>query len=257
MIYRNFLFLGAIIAWGLLLTACGPKGTTATPPSPPVEAQAETKKEEASFDQDKGLYLPEATRQAMGVTTAPVQKKSLQAEPTMKFQVFREANEQPLPGMPYRSGYAYAAIILTDQKPGLELGQQGEVLEKHESQTAPTAKLFQLNILPNSNQTELLVEITDPRHQLALAEYCTVRWRMSAGDVPAAVPDSALLKTTEGDFVYLQKEDRFVRTEVKLGAMGEGFTEITEGIAAGDIVVTNPVQTLCLTELKLKSGSEP
>lgn len=257
MIYRAFLFLGGIITLGLL-TACGPKSATATPPSPPAEAQAVTKKEEASFDPDKGLYLPEATKQGMGVTTAPVQKKTFQAERTMKFQVFREANEQPLPGMAYRSGYAYASTILAGSKSGLELGQAGEVLEKHDSQTAPTARFFQFNVLPNSNQTELLVEITDPRHQFALAEYCTVRWRISAVDAPAAAPDSALLKTTEGNFVYLQKEDRLVRTEVKLGAMGEGFTEITEGIAAGDSVVTNPVQTLWLTELKLKSGgSEP
>ena len=111
--------------------------------------------------------------------------------------------------------------------------------------------------MPNSNQTELLVETADPRHQFALAEFCTIHWQLSEVDAPATVPDSALLKTTEGNFVYLQKEDRFVRAEVKLGATGEGFTEITEGVAAGDIVVTNPVQTLWLTELKLKTGSEP
>jgi hypothetical protein len=81
---------------------------------------------------------------------------------------------------------------------------------------------------------------------------------MPAVDAPAAVPDSALLKTTEGNFVYVQKEDRLVRKEVKLRATGEGFIEITEGVTASDIVVTNPVQTLWLTELKLKSGgSEP
>jgi hypothetical protein len=257
-IFRALLFLGGVIASGLLLTACGPKGAPATPSSPPAEAQAGTKKEEASFDQDEGLYLPEATRQALGLTTAPVQKKAFQAERTMKFQVFREANEQPLPGMAYRSGYAYASTILAGSKPGLELGQTGEVLEKQDSQTAPTAILFQFNVLPYSNQAELLVEIADPRHQFGLTDFCTIQWQLSEVDAPAAVPDSALLKTTEGDFVYLRKEDRFVRTGVKLGAGGGGFTEITEGVAAGDIVVTHPVQTLWLTELKLKSGgSEP
>jgi multidrug efflux pump subunit AcrA (membrane-fusion protein) len=255
MIYRTFLFLGGAIVLGLA-TACGPKdGVTKTAPaSPPTETPPDAKKEDASFDPDKGLYLSEATRQSMGITTASVQKKTFQAERTMKFQIFREADEQSLPGMAYRFGFAYASAILTGEKIDLGPGQVGEVMEKGE---AP-AKLFQVNALPNSNQAELLVEITDPQNQFILGQFCTVRWLMTALDVPAAVPDSALLKTTEGNFVYLQKGDRFVRAEVKPGATGEGFTEITDGVAAGDSVVTNPVQTLWLTELKLKSGgSEP
>jgi hypothetical protein len=259
MTYRSALYLGQAITLGLL-TACGPKDTAptslqpATNASPSAESQTGTKEEAPSFDPDKGLYLPEATRQSMGIATVPVKKKAFQAERTMKFQVFREANEEPLPGMSYRTGYAYASTILTDQKSGLKLGQIGEVLEKHDSQKASAAKLFQLNVLPKSNQTELLVEIADPQHQFALSYFCTVRWQMASVEAPAAVPDPALLRTTEGNFVYLLQEDRFVRTEVKLGATGEGFTEIIEGVAVGDSVVTNPVQTLWLTELKLKTG---
>lgn len=256
MINRAFVFLGGFITL-VALTACGPK-TAASNNAPPAESQAGAKGEDASFDPDKGLYLPDATRQSMGVTTAPVQKKTFQAERMMKFQIFREADEQPLPGMSYRSGYAYASTILTDQKLSLEIGLEGEVLKKTDSQTALKATLFQLNALPNSSQIELLIEITDSKHQFTLGEFCTVRWQLTAVDAPLAVPDSTLLKTTEGDFVYVQKGDRFVRTAVKLGATGEGFTEITDNVAVGDIVVTNPVQTLWLTELKLKSGgSEP
>jgi hypothetical protein len=251
---RTFLFLGGIIVLGLP-TACGPKAEPTASSSPPVEAQAETKADDASFDPDKGLYLPEDTKQGMGITTAPVQKKKFQAEETMKFQVFREEDEQPLPGMSYRSGYAYATTILTGRNVDLKLGQAGKILD---SQAGAAVTLFQLNPLPNSNQTELLIEIPDSGRQLALAGFCTVQWQMSSVDAPAAVPDSALLRTTEGTFVYVQKEGRFVRTEVKVGATGEGFSEITEGVAAGDIVVASPVQTLWLTELKLKSeGSEP
>jgi hypothetical protein len=257
MMYRAFFFLTGIIAL-CLPAGCGPKAETAIPASPSTDALAEAKADEASYDPDKGLYLPETTRQGMGIATVPVQKKTFKAERMMKFQVFREAGEEPLPGMLYRSGRAYASTILAGPKLDLVLGQTGEVLEEHDSQTVSAARLFQLNTLPNSNQTELLIEITDPQDQFALAEFCTVQWRMPALEALAAVPVSALLKTTEGDFVYVQKADRFVRTEVKPGATGEGFAEITEGVADGDIVVTNPVQTLWLTELKLKSGgSEP
>ncbi len=256
---RAFLYLGGLISIGFL-TGCGPKApvSNATPPatgvSTPAEVQAGTKDDVPSFDPDKGIYLPEDTKQSMGITTASAQRKTFQAARTMKFQVFREANEAPLPGMSYRAGYAYASTILTDPTSGLQLGQTGEVTGKPDSTHATTVKLFQLNTLPNSNQTEMVIEIADSQHQFSLADFCAVRWQMASVDAPVAVPDSALLKTTEGVFVYLVKENRFVRTEVKTGAMGEGFTEVNEGAAAGDIVVTNPVQTLWLTELKLKAG---
>ncbi len=239
-----------------LLAACGPKDSAskATPlaraPGDSDDAPAKVNQEGPSFDAKGGLYLPEATRQSMGITTVAVQKRTFQAERTMKFQVFREADEQPLPGMPYRSGQAYASTMVTDEKIELEPGQVGKVVEPRDGQ----ARLFQVNALPALNQAEVLVEMADPKHQFVLGEFCAVRWRMAAVDAPAAAPDSALLKTTEGDFVYLQKEDRFIRTEVKLGATGEGFTAITGGVAVGDRVVTNPVQTLWLTELKLKTG---
>ena len=256
---RALLLLTGLISLGLL-TACDPKepGINATPPTtnaaPPAEAQAGTKDDAPSFDPDKGLYLPEDTRQSMGITTAPAQGKTFRAGQTMKFQVFREASEAPLPGMSYRAGYAYASIMLPEPVAGLELGRTGEVLGNADSRKNAAAKLFQIDGLPNSNQTEFLVEITDPQHELLLADFCSVRWQMASVDAPVAVPDSALLKTTEGVFVYLVKDKRFVRTEVMTGAMGEGFTEINEGVASGDMVVTNPVQTLWLTELKLKTG---
>lgn len=261
MISRAFLFLCLVPSLGLL-TTCGPKDTIASaqapsPPAPADETQG-GKDADASFDPDKGLFLPQATRDGMGITTTTAQKKTFQAEQVIKAQVFREADEQPLPGMSYRTGYAYASTILMGEKPNLTLGQQGEVLEKQDSGKAPAARLVQMNALPNSNQTELVVEIADPRHQFILSDFCAVHWKSAAVDAPVAVPDSALLKTTEGTFVYVQKDDRLVRTAVKPGATGEGFTEIIEGVAPGDVVVTNPVQTLWLTELKLKNGgSEP
>lgn len=261
MIGRVLLILGGALMLNLL-TACGPKDTDSSKAAPPDSSQETAKKGDVpSFDPDKGLYLPEATRQSMGITTAKAQGKSFQAEQTMKFQVFREEDEQPeqpFPGMAYRSGDAYASTILTDVKPELEIGQTGEVTGKQNFPTAVSAKIFQINKLPNTGQTEVLVEITDPNHQFTLGDFCAVQWKLLAVDAPTAVPDSALLKTTEGNFVYVQKDDRFVRTEIKLGATGEGFTAITEGVAVGDSVVTNPAQTLWLTELKLKSGgSEP
>ncbi len=246
---------GAIVLAAMFLTACGSKdsaSTTTAPktlPDPPV-----AKEDTASFDPDKGLYLPDATKQSMGLVTATVQRKVFTALSTMKFQVFREADENPVPGLRYRTGYAYGSAILPAQKSKLALGEKGTLLEKGTADGV--VKAFQFNPLPNSNQTECLVEIPDPKNKRVLGGFCDVQWNLSSIDAPTAISDTALLKTTEGDFVYVQKENRLARTAVKIGASGEGFTEITEGLASGDIVVTSPVQSLWLIELKLKSGGD-
>ena len=70
----------------------------------------------------------------------------------------------------------------------------------------------------------------------------------------AAIPQSALLRTTEGSFVYAVNGDAYFRTAVKTGAEVDGWIEITDGLLAGDQVVTRPVETLWLIELRATKG---
>jgi Cu(I)/Ag(I) efflux system membrane fusion protein len=54
-----------------------------------------------------------------------------------------------------------------------------------------------------------------------------------------AVPDDAVIDTGERQVVLLDRgEGRFEPRAVKVGVRGGGYTEIRDGIAAGDRVVT-------------------
>jgi hypothetical protein len=81
-------------------------------------------------------------------------------------------------------------------------------------------------------------------------------FRAPAGEAVTAVPRSALLKTVEGWFVYAVNESFFLRTPVKVGAMNGQHAEITDGLYAGDQVVTSPVETLWMAELQLLRGGK-
>ncbi len=68
------------------------------------------------------------------------------------------------------------------------------------------------------------------------------------------IPLSALLRTPEGTFVYAVNGRAYLRTAVKVGTVGADRVEITDGLLTGDQVVTTPVQTLWLIELRAVKG---
>src|SRR5690606_38059768 len=53
-----------------------------------------------------------------------------------------------------------------------------------------------------------------------------------------AVPSSAIFSTPEGETVQLVRDNKIVTTTVKSGLVAGDMTEIVEGVAAGDIVVS-------------------
>ena len=70
----------------------------------------------------------------------------------------------------------------------------------------------------------------------------------------SVIPQSALLRTPEGTFVFAVNGPAYLRTAVKVGAESNDRVEITDGLLAGDAVVTQPVQTLWLIELRAVKG---
>ena len=76
----------------------------------------------------------------------------------------------------------------------------------------------------------------------------TLRGPVSTG---SAVPQSALLRTATGTFVYVVNGANLLRTAVKLGA---NDSEYIDGLYAGDVVATAGVEQLWLTELRLTKG---
>lgn len=56
-----------------------------------------------------------------------------------------------------------------------------------------------------------------------------------------AIPESSVLRTGQGSLVYLvDKENRLVPKNVKLGLKADSFFEVIEGLSAGDVISSGP-----------------
>ncbi len=76
-------------------------------------------------------------------------------------------------------------------------------------------------------------------NQLLLANaYVTVLLSDTEPDAVLAVPTAAILANAAGDYVYVIKDNKAERRNVKLGATVTGMTEILDGLAEGEEVVT-------------------
>jgi multidrug efflux pump subunit AcrA (membrane-fusion protein) len=58
------------------------------------------------------------------------------------------------------------------------------------------------------------------------------------------VPESALLREGERSWVWLVRDGRVERRELRVGAAADGRVPVDEGLAGGDVVVVDPPKRL-------------
>ena len=79
---------------------------------------------------------------------------------------------------------------------------------------------------------------------------------IKTGGATASVPESSLLSTATGDFVFTVNGDHFQRTQIKIGGRADGWVAVSDGLLEGDQVVTNGVRELWRIELQAtKAGA--
>jgi membrane fusion protein, copper/silver efflux system len=84
------------------------------------------------------------------------------------------------------------------------------------------------------------IEVPNPDELLRPEMYVDAGIETGTDGPVLAVPDSAVLDSGDRQAVLIDKgEGRFEPRDVKLGRRGGGFTEITDGVAEGEAVVTS------------------
>ena len=68
------------------------------------------------------------------------------------------------------------------------------------------------------------------------------------------LPRQALLRTSEGVFVFVANGQRWLRTPVKVSTESAESAEITDGVLEGDLVVVAGVWDLWMAELQAIKG---
>jgi len=96
-------------------------------------------------------------------------------------------------------------------------------------------------VSPESRTAKVRVELANPGGVLKPSMYARAEFASARGKAQAlTVPDSAVLDTGTRQLVLVQRgEGRFEPRPVKLGARGDGYIEVREGVKAGEMVVVS------------------
>jgi Cu(I)/Ag(I) efflux system membrane fusion protein len=110
---------------------------------------------------------------------------------------------------------------------------------------------------PETRTLSVRIELPNPDGELKPGMYADVVFHASDGEAAiTAVPDSAIIDSGSRQVVLVAKgEGRFEPRAVKLGRRGNGYTEIKEGLAVDEEVVTSAT-FLIDAESNLKAALE-
>ncbi len=207
----------------------------------------------ASFQPGKGVLLTDETREILGVEIAEVTREKLPQVVRFNVQIFGEAHR-----------FAYLGM----EHPDCEFHGSGYLPPDKAARVEPK---MPVRLLTSANETEdgfvvavqktlvygeaeVVIGVTKARGQLKDGEFVTAVITWPRDEQVTVIPGSALLRTSEGTFVYAVNGDAYYRTAVKVGGEADGKVEIAEGLSPGDQVVIKPVQTLWLIELRATKG---
>lgn len=209
------------------------------------EAKDSVGKNRPSFKEGKGLFLPEETKQSIGLEIADVTEQKLSQRITAEVQVYEG-----------HSGGVWRASGVVSQEQARLLRAGQPVSLSSTSVKAIEAKLMrierQAQLTPG--QAEIVIEIPANETQQPPGSSLIATMTEKTDEPVTAIPAAALLRAAQGNFVYVVNGERLLRTPVKVGGEGDGFVQIKDGLYAGDKVAVKPVETLWLTELRLASA---
>jgi hypothetical protein len=193
----------------------------------------------AQLKEGHGLSLTPLMAKAIGLQTAEVQEEKIAPVFTTALQTMERGTEA--------SGWITEAQAARAQ-PGMEV-------ELDHAGGKTTGSVLRLEKSPYVTLGDFEVWV-QAREIINAGTSLTATFRFPAGDAAPTIPKTALLTTAEGDFVYAKNDAFYVRTPVKVGARSENYVEITDGLYAGDEIVTSAVMSLWLAELQVLRGGK-
>ncbi len=239
-----------IIALTLLLTGslfvgCGKKDT---------EAYDEEVPAGASFKAGKGVSLADETRKILGVEVADVTEQKLPVQIRFNVQVFGEKHHPAIRADDHTGCDVHGSGVLAPDKAAmLRAGQPVQIQTSAKESFVGVVLAIEKAI--TSDETEIIVGITNAAAKLKPGDFLSAVITLPREETVTVIPRTALLRAVDGTFVYAVNGDAYFRTAIKVGAESDDLAEITDGLLPGDAVVTKPIETLWLIELRATKGS--
>ncbi|CZG11243.1 TPA: efflux RND transporter periplasmic adaptor subunit [Legionella pneumophila subsp. pneumophila] len=120
--------------------------------------------------------------------------------------------------------------------------------------------LIEPNLDPMTRTVNLRITLDNKEGLLKPGMFVRANVILTHNKAALTVPNAALLQADNQQFVFVQNGDTYKRVNVKVGAVEDDYSEITEGLVPGDLVVTQGNRELYTLWLsggrKLQSGQE-
>lgn len=255
---RSILILSTLMTAGLLLVGCGhtegdDHAHEAGHSHDDGHGHGEESPSGASFKAGKGVSVTGETRELLGVEVADVAERKLPNQIRLTVQVFGEKHDHLLNAEDHSGCDVHGSgFVSTNTAAVLKLGQTVELLKTANGPLGGVVLAVQKALA--LGESEVVIGVSNATATLTPGEFIQARVNLPREDAVLVIPESALLRTSEGSFVYAVNGDAYFRTAVKTGSEADGWVEISDGLLAGDQVVTKPVQTLWLIELRATKG---
>lgn len=207
----------------------------------------------ASFKAGKGVMLTEETRQILGVEVVEVAEQKLPTQIRFNVQVFGEKHHHAIQADDHTGCDVHGSGFLPPDKAAVLRAGQSVQVQTGDSNVLSGAVLAIEPALA-LGETEVIIGLTNATDIIKPGEFLSAVITLPRDNVVTVIPRAALLRTAEGTFVFAVNGDAYLRTTVKVGSQADGQLEITDGLYAGDSVVTKPVETLYLIELRATKG---
>lgn len=114
-------------------------------------------------------------------------------------------------------------------------------LPSDKSQTTEGKVIFLDNAVDGATGTILMkASLPNTEEKLTPGQFLNVALILNVLEKAVTIPNVALQQGTDGNFVYVVKEDQSVdMRKVEVASSSQGFTAISKGLALGDTVVTD------------------
>ena len=205
----------------------------------PGEEHAE-RAPDSGFQQEMGVFVSESTKATLDVQTTAAIEKTLpqRAEGTARI---------------YAPGKATAML---DSASATALAPGHCVSLGADRTFTGTLARIDRQLETSLGQVEVLIEFNGANVEDAIGKSLPMTFDIATTKPAPAVPESSVLQTGEGSFLFVAKDGHFRRTRVEPSARADGWVQLAGGVNAGDMIVTKGVQRLWCIELQAtKAGT--
>lgn len=254
---RSFVFLSLLLIAGSLLVGCdGKEGDGHSKEADHAEDDGHGHDEEspsgASFKAGKGVSVTDETRKILGLEVADVTEANLARSIRFTAQVYAASrNQHASVANPPAQTLLASGLVAPAQAALVPAGMAVSFSAPSGANAEGVVKEVHSSLALGDAEIDIILSETGA---LKSGDFVQGTITLPRAEAVTVIPKSALLRTTEGTFVYAVNGTAYFRTAVKVGAENSDRVEITDGLLAGDQVVTTPVQTLWLIELRAVKG---